>query len=315
MNALSLIKKTISVGAILCFVVFPGIVIAQADTSVPIKYVPLAPLPGTGSSNAPGATVELATYLPGIFRLSIAAAGALAVIMIVIGGVQYISTDAISGKSEGKERIQNALVGLLLAIASYAILYTINPNTVKFNLSIKRPTESTASPQTSSPAASPNPGGNGAGICFAPGGAKPCTCPTCTVVGPAASNSAHKNLPLKAGAGNQLDGALADMLVQLDEDLKAIGIVWQITEAWRPTVIHQNDCHRNGTCLDANIRSVVDAQSIKTFITIAKAVGLRPEYEVKTQAEYNALKNAGVPVANLRPVSAITAPHFSIYKQ
>jgi hypothetical protein len=42
--------------------------------------------------------------------------------------------DAITGKEEGKARIQRALGGLLLALASYIILYTINPNLVSLNL-------------------------------------------------------------------------------------------------------------------------------------------------------------------------------------
>jgi len=38
-----------------------------------------------------------------------------------------MSTDAYSGKSEGKKKITNALLGLLLAGLSWVILYTINP--------------------------------------------------------------------------------------------------------------------------------------------------------------------------------------------
>lgn len=107
-------------------------------------YVPLAPLPGTVESGCnisdPNANcqADLGTFLPGVFRLLIAIAGGLATLVMVIGGVQYLSTDAISGKEEGMERINNALVGLLLAIASWLILNTINPNTLNFNLSLNR---------------------------------------------------------------------------------------------------------------------------------------------------------------------------------
>lgn len=94
------------------------------------NYVPLAPLPNTTS----GSTTNLAIYAKGIFALLIGVASVLAVIMIVIGGVQYMSTDAISGKSEGKEKITQALYGLLLAMACWLILYTINPNLLNFNI-------------------------------------------------------------------------------------------------------------------------------------------------------------------------------------
>jgi hypothetical protein len=112
------------------------------------NYQPLSPLPGTtvgvcdpNITNPPDPNCEttLSTYIPGLFKLLIALAGALAIIMIVIGGVQYLSTDAISGKSEGKERIENAIIGLLLAIGSYIILNTINPGILTLNLGLKVP--------------------------------------------------------------------------------------------------------------------------------------------------------------------------------
>ncbi len=67
------------------------------------------------------------TYLKGLYAFGIAIAAALAVLMITLGGVQYSTTDAIGGKSEGKEKIKSALIGLLLALLSYTILNTINP--------------------------------------------------------------------------------------------------------------------------------------------------------------------------------------------
>jgi hypothetical protein len=54
--------------------------------------------------------------------------------MIVIGGVQYLSTDAISGKNEGRKKIENALGGLLLAILAWLILNTINPELLNIKI-------------------------------------------------------------------------------------------------------------------------------------------------------------------------------------
>lgn len=107
------------------------------------KYTPLAPLPGTTDKNG---TTDIQTYIPGVFKLAIGIAGVLAVLMIIIGGVEYITTDAIQGKSEGKERIQNALWGLVLVLVSWILLYTINQDLIKFNLNV----ETTTSSQTSS---------------------------------------------------------------------------------------------------------------------------------------------------------------------
>lgn len=79
-----------------------------------------------------GNAVTLESFLAATFRFSLIAAGVLALIMISIGGLQYMSTDAISSKSEGKERIKNAIYGLLLAYSSYLILNIINPDILSF---------------------------------------------------------------------------------------------------------------------------------------------------------------------------------------
>ena len=54
--------------------------------------------------------------------------------MIVIGGVEYIISGANeSSRSDAKKRINSAISGLVLALVSYLVLYTINPSLVDFN--------------------------------------------------------------------------------------------------------------------------------------------------------------------------------------
>ena len=97
------------------------------------NYVPLAQLPGVGTSVN---TSSLSNYLQSIFQIGIAVAAGLAVIMIVLGGIEYMSTDAIGGKEEGKEKITSALWGLLLALSAWLILNTINPKLLDMNLQV-----------------------------------------------------------------------------------------------------------------------------------------------------------------------------------
>jgi hypothetical protein len=94
------------------------------------NYTVLAPLPGINSST------NLTDYVPAMFNLLIGLSAVFAVLMIVIGGFQYMSTDAIQGKSAGKERIKNAIFGLVLVIGAWLILYTINPKLLTLDLSI-----------------------------------------------------------------------------------------------------------------------------------------------------------------------------------
>jgi len=90
-------------------------------------YVPLETLP-----SSPGVdTSTLGGYLANIYTIGIGLAGVLAVLMIVIGGIQYIGSGmSPSGKSDAKDRIRNAIMGLLLALLSWIILNTINPTLV-----------------------------------------------------------------------------------------------------------------------------------------------------------------------------------------
>ena len=69
-----------------------------------------------------------------LINILIALAAMLAVVFITIGGLQYMTTDSISGKEDGKNTIKNALLGLLLALVSWLILFTINPSLVKFEV-------------------------------------------------------------------------------------------------------------------------------------------------------------------------------------
>ena len=110
--------------AILFF--WASFVTAQTDV------VLLSPLPGTGGST------NFDTYAPVLFNLAIGIAGVLAVIMMIVGGLQYMSTDAMSGKTEGKERITAALGGLALALIAFILLQTINTGLVNFNLPVLR---------------------------------------------------------------------------------------------------------------------------------------------------------------------------------
>jgi hypothetical protein len=123
----------IGILAILTILIIPNLSITKAFAQSK-DYVPLAPLPGTLTMGT-GET-NLQTYLPGIFKLAVGLATVFAVLMIVIGGFQYMSTDAIQGKSAGKERIKNAVFGLVLVIGAWLILYTINPNLLTLNLNI-----------------------------------------------------------------------------------------------------------------------------------------------------------------------------------
>ena len=125
--------------SILAFFILTSCFLLPTATPVlaqqPTDYTLLAPIPQLLKPGSDSAT-NAATYLPGLVKLIIAIAGALAVVKIIFGGIKYMSTDAFGEKNEAKITIQNAIWGLLLAISAWLILFTVNPNLVKFDLKI-----------------------------------------------------------------------------------------------------------------------------------------------------------------------------------
>ena len=129
----------------------PSLLYAVEDTPIPLDanspavsnnqsadgytYKTLVNIPGLGDevTIAPG---SLAVYLQTIFNYVIGAAIALAVVMIIYGGVVYATTDAAGKKEEGKTIVTDALYGLALALGSYLILNTINPELLNFDLDV-----------------------------------------------------------------------------------------------------------------------------------------------------------------------------------
>lgn len=73
-------------------------------------------------------------FFNNLFTFGIYIAGFLATIMIAVGGIQYMSTDAVSGKTEGRERITYAIMGLLLVLFSWILLNQINPDLLNLTI-------------------------------------------------------------------------------------------------------------------------------------------------------------------------------------
>ncbi len=89
-------------------------------------YVPLEPLPGFDQSGQS----DFSFFLNALFKISIAVGAIIALAMLVYSGIVYMVSGAIGTKSAALKRIQASLWGLLLLIASWLLLYTINPRLV-----------------------------------------------------------------------------------------------------------------------------------------------------------------------------------------
>lgn len=97
-----------------------------------LVYVPLEPLPGTTPGDA--AYGSLSLYLNLVFKILISIGAMVAIITLVLGGITYMVSEIVDKKSEAKRRIQAAILGLLLLLTCWLILYEINPKLTQFSL-------------------------------------------------------------------------------------------------------------------------------------------------------------------------------------
>ncbi len=95
------------------------------------EYSPLAGIPGL---NANGSFDD---YINSLYALSIAIAGLLAVVKIIIAGVKWMTSDIVTNRIKAKKDIQGAVFGLLVVLAAVIILNTVNTDLTKTDLDYK----------------------------------------------------------------------------------------------------------------------------------------------------------------------------------
>ncbi|MFA6177756.1 MAG: NlpC/P60 family protein [Candidatus Paceibacterota bacterium] len=103
-------------------------------------YNLLAPLPNPNGGDQmrdfdPTQQGNLSVYLNLMIKLFIGICAVLAVIMIVMGGIEYMTSELPGEKGDGKGKIINAIFGLILALGAWTLLYTINPKLLDSSLS------------------------------------------------------------------------------------------------------------------------------------------------------------------------------------
>lgn len=68
-----------------------------------------------------------AQYIKAIYNFSLGIGSVLALFLIVIGGIRYTLSEAVTNKSDSKDQIRGAVIGLILLLTSFLILQTVNP--------------------------------------------------------------------------------------------------------------------------------------------------------------------------------------------
>lgn len=142
-----------------CCIIDPN---ATASINPKLNYTLLEKIPGVDSTN-----LNLAAYLSAVYKLAIWIVGLCALFMFLVGAFMYMLSAANTSKTgSAKSIMQDALIGLILALTSYLILYVINPDLVNLKLpSVSMPSggsADTGTPPSTPPAGAP-PTGSGSG--------------------------------------------------------------------------------------------------------------------------------------------------------
>ncbi len=98
------------------------------------EYCLIEPLPGIPKVN-PTKAGAFGEYINKLFNLAIGFGAVLAVLMIIIAGIQYMATDSVFSKGEDKNKIVKILFGLLILLGSFILLKTINSDLLNIGTS------------------------------------------------------------------------------------------------------------------------------------------------------------------------------------
>ncbi len=115
---------------------------ASGLISIPIPNVQFSEL-FFKEENVPGRTDAtkktldipwLAQYISGAYKYAVGIAGVMAAVMMMIGGFQYLIAGGDATRvAKGKEKISDAVLGLVLVLGTYMILSVINPDLVSLS--------------------------------------------------------------------------------------------------------------------------------------------------------------------------------------
>lgn len=123
----------LALGALITASVFfiPEFALAQETGPA---FTPITPETGNPLARFFAPDADLADLFNGLFQLAISIGALLAVLQLAYSGWLYMTSEMGNKKEEAKERIRNALIGLLMLLATVLILRQINPDIVSLNI-------------------------------------------------------------------------------------------------------------------------------------------------------------------------------------
>lgn len=106
-----------------------GVALAQGN-----GFVPLAEVPAGGRLGNLYQSADLGQFINRLFTAALSLGAILAVLRLAFAGYLYMTKDSFQQKSNAKEVIGNAVLGLLLLLSIWLILRQINPQLLDLNI-------------------------------------------------------------------------------------------------------------------------------------------------------------------------------------
>ncbi len=136
---------TLVFALMVAFLPFAGTPVQAQSTG--LQYQLLEKIPGTDNLGS-----DLPGYVSAIYKISLVVVTLSAVLMLSIGGFMYLtSAGNVASISTAKGIITDSLIGLIIALSAWLILYIINPDLVKISLGNLPPAQTTTAPPATAP--------------------------------------------------------------------------------------------------------------------------------------------------------------------
>lgn len=129
-------KKFLSASLVLVFILTGAASAYAQTTGNSAGFVPLVEVPGLTTGDI-AQQQGLADFFNNLYKYLIGLAAVLAVIMIIWGGLEISTQDSISSHSEGKNRIYQAIIGLVLVLSPVIVFSIINPSILQLSLNLE----------------------------------------------------------------------------------------------------------------------------------------------------------------------------------
>lgn len=104
----------------------------DAPATEPITFKPELAIPGLFSGETVITGTSIVSYVRVIFIMFIWTVGILATVMVIYGGIKWVAAAGNPGRiNDARDVINNAIIGVVIALTSIVLLNTINPSLVR----------------------------------------------------------------------------------------------------------------------------------------------------------------------------------------